>query len=55
MKPYLTKKGALCTTDINLIENENSIINELEIANIFNNHYKNVVNKREAQVPEPFN
>jgi len=43
MKPYLTNKGALCTTDINLIENENIIINELEIANIFNDHYTNVV------------
>ena len=43
MKPYLTNKGALYTTDINLIENENIIINELEIANIFNDYYTNVV------------
>ena len=40
MKPYLTNKGALTTTDINLIENENIIINESEIANIFNDHKK---------------
>ena len=51
MKPYLTNKGALCTTDINLIENENININESETANIFNDYYTNVIKYSSGKSP----
>ena len=35
IKPYLTNKGALCSEDITLLENDVLIYNEPEIVNIF--------------------
>ena len=43
IKPYMTNKGALCSTDINLIENSKIITNEKEIAETFIEYYTNIV------------
>ena len=41
IKPYLTKKGALCTDDITLLENGILVSNESDIVNLFNDYYIN--------------
>ena len=43
IKPYLTNKGALCSNDITLLENNILISNEKELADIFNDYYINIV------------
>ena len=43
IKPYLTNKGALCSTDINLIENGKIVTDDVELGNIFNDYYTNIV------------
>ena len=50
MKPYLSNKGALCNTDISLSEND-IITNDIEIANIFNEYYTNIVEHTSGNRP----
>ena len=51
LKPYLSNKGALCNTDISLSENDNIISNDIEIANIFNEYYTNIVEHTSGNRP----
>ena len=51
IKPYLTNKGALCSDDITLLENNVLTSNENEIANIFNEYYINVIKYTTGKVP----
>ena len=43
MKPYLTNKGACCDSDIILLENDNIITEDENIANIFVEYYTNII------------
>ena len=52
LKPYLTNKGALCNTDISLSENNNILSNDIEIANIFNEYYTNIVEHTSGNRPK---
>ena len=45
IKPFLTNKGCIEGNDITLIENDKAITNDKELAEIFNNHYINIVEK----------
>ena len=51
IKPYLTNKGALCSNDITLLENNNLISDERELADIFNDYYINIVEYTSGKVP----
>ena len=51
IKPYMTNKGALCSTDINLIENGKIISNEDEIAEICIEYYTNIVKYSSGKNP----
>ena len=52
MKPYLTNKGALCNTDISLIEDDRLITNDSDIANIFIDYYTNIVEYSSGSPPK---
>ena len=49
IKPYMTNKGALCSTDINIMENGNLITDEREIVEIFNEYYINIIKHTSGQ------
>ena len=51
MKPYLTNKGALCSSDITLIENDKIITDDTEIGNIFVDYYTNIVKHSSGKEP----
>ena len=51
IKPYLTNKGALCSNDITLFEDNNFISNDKEVADIFNDYYINIVEYTSGKVP----
>ena len=52
MKPYLTNKGALCCTDISLIEDNTIVTNDYDIANIFIDYYTNIVEHTSGSPPK---
>ena len=43
IKPYLTNKGALCSNDITLLENDELISDESKQGDIFNDYFTNIV------------
>ena len=46
VKPFLsTKKGGLANSVISLVQNDTVITNDQEIAEVFTNHYVNLVEK----------
>ena len=51
IKPYLTNKGALSSTDINLVLENNIISNENELVEIFNKYYINIVKHSSGDKP----
>lgn len=52
IKPYMTNKGALCSTDINLIENSKIISNEIELGEILVEYYTNIVKYSSGENPK---
>ena len=51
IKPHMTNKRALCSTDINLIENGRIISDDSEIAGIFVDYYTNIVKYSSGENP----
>ena len=51
VKPFLSNKGGLEGSDISLIKNDRIITNDEELANIFNDHYINIVEKSSGKKP----
>ena len=51
IKPYLTSKGALCSSDIILLENKRLISTESELVDIFNEYYINIVKYSSGKTP----
>ena len=45
IKPFMTNKGMVASSDITLIEGKNVITDEYEISQTFNKHYINIVEK----------
>ena len=43
IKPYLTNKGAMVSSDVLLIEDNDIISDDMNIATIFNNYYTHIV------------
>ena len=43
ISPYMTNKGGLQTNDIILLENNHMYVDDKDVANIFVNHYTNIV------------
>ena len=48
---FLLKKPYTCSNDITLLENNNLISNEGEIADIFNDYYINIVEYTSGTIP----
>ena len=51
VKPFLSNKGGLAENDIMLVTDEKIVTNELELSEIFNNHYVNIVEKTNGRKP----
>ena len=51
IKPYMTNKGALCSTDINLMENGKLVSKENVLADIFVDYYTNIVKYSSGKNP----
>ena len=43
VKPFLSNKGGLTSSDISLVKNENIVTDDKELTEIFNDHYVNIV------------
>ena len=52
IKPYLTNKGALCSNDIVLFENNQLVTQEEKLTEIFNEYYINIVKYSSGKEPE---
>jgi len=52
IKPYLSNKGSLVTSDIKLVESNNIMTNDLDMANIFNDYYTNIVEYTTGTAPK---
>jgi len=52
IKPYLSNKGSLGTSDIKLVETNNILNNDLDMANIFNDYYTNIVQYTTGTAPK---
>ena len=52
VKPFLTNKGFLVNKDITLIKGNKIITSERELANTFNEHYINIVEKSSGIKPK---
>ena len=52
IKPFLTNKGLLGNKDITLIEGNNIVTSERELAKTFNEHYNNIVEKGSGIKPK---
>ena len=48
VKSFITNKGGLQSSDIMLIENDNISTNEKELTTLLNNHYINIIEKRQV-------
>ena len=51
VKPFLSSKGGLAENDIMLVTNDKIVTDELELSEIFNNHYANIVEKSSCRKP----
>ena len=51
VKPFLSNKGGLISSDISLVKNDAVITNDLELTEIFNDHYVNIVEKSSGKKP----
>ncbi len=51
VKPFLSNKGGLAKNDIMLVTDEKIVSDELELSEIFNNHYINIVEKTSGRKP----
>ena len=51
VKPFLSNKGALASSDISLVKNDTVITNDQELTEIFNDHYVNIVEKSSGKKP----
>ena len=52
IKPYLSNKGSLVTSDIKLVKSNNIMTNDLDMANIFNDYYTNIVEYTTGTAPK---
>ena len=51
VKPFLSNKGGLASSDISLVKNDTVIADDQELTEIFNEHYVNVVEKSNDKKP----
>ena len=51
VKPFLSNKGGLISSDISLVKNDAVITNDQELTEIFNDHYVNIVEKSSGKKP----
>ena len=51
VKPYMTNKGALCSSDINLMENGKIVSDERHLTEIFNEYYINIIKHSSGKNP----
>ena len=51
VKPFLSNKGGLTSSDISLVRNDTIVTDDQELAEIFNHHYVNIVEKSSGKKP----
>ena len=51
VKPFLSNKGGLTSSDISLVRNDTVITDDQELTEIFNEHYVNIVEKANGRKP----
>ncbi len=51
VKPFLSNKGALTSSDISLVKHETIVTDDKELTEIFNDHYVNIVEKPSGKKP----
>ena len=51
VKPFLSNKGVLHGTDITLVKEDKIITDDRELAEVFNDHYINIVEKSSGKNP----
>ena len=51
VKPFLSNKGGLTSSDISLVKNETIVTDDKELTEIFNDHYVNIVEKSSGKKP----
>ena len=51
VKPFLSNKGGLASSDISLVKNDTVITDDQELTEIFNEHYVNIVEKSNGKKP----
>ena len=51
VKPFLSNKGGLASSDISLVKNDTVITDDQELTEIFNEHYVNIVEKSSGKKP----
>ena len=51
VKPFLSNKGGLISSDISLVKNDSVVTNDQELTEIFNDHYVNIVEKSSGKKP----
>ena len=51
VKPFLSNKGGLTSSDISLVKNETLVTDDKELTEIFNDHYVNIVEKSSGKKP----
>ncbi len=51
VKPFLSNKGGLTSSDISLVKNDTVVTDDQELTEIFNDHYVNIVEKSSGKKP----
>ena len=51
VKPLLSNRGGLTSSDISLVKNETIVTDDKELTEIFNDHYVNIVEKSNGKKP----
>ena len=51
VKPFLSNKGGLTSSDISLVRNDTIVTDDQELTEIFNHHYVNIVEKSSGKKP----
>ncbi len=51
VKPFLSNKGGLTTTDISLVKNDRIVTDDLDLCKIFNDYYINIVENSPGKKP----
>ena len=51
VKPFLSNKGGLASSDISLVRNDTIVTDDQELTEIFNNHYVNIVESSSGKKP----